>query len=667
MKKLLFMLLAFLPLSIWADPVKIGDLYYELDEASCTATVTSHPNEGGYSGDIVIPSTVEYGGITYNVTQIGYYAFSHCSGLLSVTIPNSVTCIEMEAFLGCSNLTTIEIPASVTSIGENAFAGCSSLISMSVNSGNIIYDSRDNCNAIIETESNTLISGCQNTIIPTSVTSIGKGAFRGISSLTSIVIPTSVTTIGDEAFTECTGLTSINIPNSVTSIGGEVFNGCSNLSSVNIPNSVTNIGSGAFRYCANLTTIDIPNSVTNLEEYLFDGCSSLTSFIIPSSVATIGGGVFWNCNGLTSIYIPSNVISIGEGFYGDYSLTFIIVDDNNQYYDSRDNCNAIIEKTSNTLIVGCKNTVIPNSVTKIGNGAFHGNTQLTSIDIPNSIEEIGPYAFSGTNLSFIEIPDNVNNIGTLAFEGCSNLTTFVCKSDTPPSCDDNIFEGTDISQATLYVPATSIETYRATYPWSGFGKIRPINIDVTIGSTGYATYCSEYDLDFNTITDFKAYIVVGYNKKSGNVTVVSVKDAPAGTGLLLKGTSGTYQVPCGESGSIYSNMLVGVTEETIINTTDGVNTNFTLQNGSKGVGFYAVKDNHTMAAHRAYLQIPNSMLSSSANQVGLEFEEGVTSINETNMVEEGDAIWFSLDGRQLNSKPTKKGVYVTNGRKVVIK
>jgi len=135
----------------------------------------------------------------------------------------------------------------------------------------------------------------------------------------------------------------------------------------------------------------------------------------------------------------------------------------------------------------------------------------------------------------------------------------------------------------------------------------------------------------------------------------------------LKGTSGTYQVPCGESGSIYSNMLVGVTEETIINTTDGVNTNFTLQNGSKGVGFYAVKDNHTMAAHRAYLQIPNSMLSSSANLVGLEFEEGVTSINETNMVEEGDAIWFSLDGRQLNSKPTKKGVYVTNGRKVVIK
>ena len=231
-----------------------GDLYYNTTSDTTVEVAYQSKSSDNYQGltTATIPETVTYNDTTYSVTSIGKSAFMWCSSLTSVTIPNSVTSIEYEAFdlcssltsvtipnsvtsIGylafkdCSSLTSLTIPTSVTSIGDGAFMDCSSLTSIVVESGNTMYDSRENCNAIIETASNTLIAGCQSTTIPNSVTSIGDSAFRGCSSLTSLTIPDSVTSIGNYAFYGCSSLTSVTIPNAVTSIGEQAFKNCSSL------------------------------------------------------------------------------------------------------------------------------------------------------------------------------------------------------------------------------------------------------------------------------------------------------------------------------------------------------------------------------------------------------------------------------------------------------
>ena len=264
--------------------------------------------------------------IPNSVTNIGNWAFSGCSGLISVTIPNSVTSIGEYAFYGCSGLSSITISNSVTSIHNGAFIYCPDLTSITVDSKNTVYDSRDNCNAIIEKTTNALIAGCQNTVIPNSVTSIGNGAFCGSSGLTSLTIPNSVTSIGDNAFTSCSGLISVTIPNSVTSIGEYAFQDCSGLTSITIPSSVTSIGAWAFSICSGLTSITFPNSVTSIGEAVLYGCSGLISVAIPNSLTSIGAVAFCGCSSLTSIIIPNSVTNISKSAFSNcYNLTTVVV------------------------------------------------------------------------------------------------------------------------------------------------------------------------------------------------------------------------------------------------------------------------------------------------------------------------------------------------------
>ena len=545
-----------------ADAVEINGIYYNLVTKSKEAEVTKNPNY--YSGEVVIPESVEYGGVTYSVTSIGVETFFGCRSLTSITIPNSVTSIGSSAFESCSGLTSVTIPNSVTSISAYAFFYCSGLTSVT---------------------------------IPNSVTSIGSSAFYGCSGLTSVSIGNSIKNIWSIAFSGCSELTDVycyaeNVPNtrtdafndsyieyatlhvpaasindyktaepwtnfkeivaiggsqeisdqeingiyynfvskvkeaevtsnpnkysgevvipesveyggvtySVTSIGESAFNNCSNLTSVTIPSSVTSIGGSAFAFCSGLTSINIPNSVTSIGSQTFAFCSGMTSVTIPNSVSSIEYATFQGCSSLTSVTIPNSVTSIGCMAFEDCSDLTSITIPNSVI----DMCGYTFKNCSSLTSV-----TIPNSMTEIGGSTFEGCSSLITVTIPNGVKHIRYSAFEGCrSLTSVTIPNSVVSIGRMAFSGCSELTDIYCNAENVPYTDTDVFKDSYIEYVTLHVPSTSINDYKTTEPWKNFKEIVAIG-DVHINQCATPTIAYENgEITFSCETEGVEFVSV---------------------------------------------------------------------------------------------------------------------------------------------------------------
>ena len=463
---------------------------YGLTSITIPEGVTSIGNSAFSSCWVLTSITIPEG-----VTSIGNSAFHNCRGLTSITIPEGVTSIGDEAFGGCSGLTSITIPSSVSSIGGGAFDGCSGLTSIAIPEGvtSIGNSAFYRC------------SGLTSITIPSSVTSIGDCVFYNCSGLIKMTVrmktPPSIgsSTFYDfnlanatlyvpvgsksayeaaaywQGFGEIVGfipfaddnVKTLCLANWDTNGDGELSDdeaaAVTDLGNVFKQNfkitsfdelryftGLTSIGNSTFYNCRGLTSITIPEGVTSISDEAFEDCSGLTSISIPEGVTSIGEKAFAYCSSLTSITISKGVTNIGNCAFQDCpGLTSIVVDADNTAYTSANGSNAIIEKATNKLIFGCNNTVIPWSVTSIGNCAFDGRPSLTSITIPSSVTSIGNWAFAD----------------------CSGLTEVLSMIKEPFAISTNCWSEVHTGDIPLYVPKGTKQLYEATEGWSVFKNI----------------------------------------------------------------------------------------------------------------------------------------------------------------------------------------------------
>ncbi len=419
--------------------------YTKTGETEVEVTFCNVSSSSVYEGEVVIPKTVTYNDITYNVTGIGAQAFYQCKKLTSVTIPASVTSLGEKAFYHCTGLTSVTMYCDPNNIGMYLFDGCSSLTTMTFHCkaiysmmvggayalqeaiigdevttiGDNVFKSFTNLKKVTMGSGVTNIGksaffGCSSLndlTIGSNVTSMDKEAFRGCKSLTTIDIPASLTIIGDDVFNECTGLTTLTIPDNVTDIGERSFSGCSGLTSVTFGKGLTTIGTYAFYECSLLTTIDIPDNVTTLGYYAFQGCSSITAVNIGSGVTNFGVDVFAKCVNITSLTFHCQ--NVGAWFMNNSGIQEIVIGDEVESIGQR----AFFQ------CAGLKSLTLGNQLTTIDNEAFSGCTNLTAIEIPNSVKSIGFHAFYGcTGLTTLEIPNTLTSINTSAFQMCKNIT-----------------------------------------------------------------------------------------------------------------------------------------------------------------------------------------------------------------------------------------------------
>ena len=430
-------------LSVNAYDFESNGIYYNvISGADKTVEVTSGDNK--YAGEIVIPEKVTYGNSTLSVISIGDNAFSNCSDLSSVSIPEGVTMIGNSAF-SYSGLSLIALPSSMTSIGNSAFYNCDNLVSITV---------------------------------PDAVTTIGSSTFYDCDNLTTIILDDGLTSIGNSAFYECSNLVTIELPANVTKIGSSAFEGCSSLTSITVPGGVKYISSYTFRYCNALESVVLGDGVESIGLLAFGECYSLSSITIPASLKTINWNAFRTSGGVAvhitdlekwlNITMGNPPSASADAKPGGYPLNgggslFL----NGELVTTLTIPNSV-KSVKSYAFDGCSSItslIIPDNVTSIGSGAFRNCENLTSIRYGNGLEYIGCYGAS--NLTSLYIGTGATTVGD--FSSCTKLEYIHCMAPVPPTYA--LFPGIVSLLATLEVPSSSIEAYKTAEGWKEFANI----------------------------------------------------------------------------------------------------------------------------------------------------------------------------------------------------
>lgn len=415
-----------------------GNLIYAI-RSGYKVTVMGHVNGQNAYGVLTIPESVSHEGHNYSVTAIGEDAFMGSPHLIGdLVIPNSVIEIGQGAFEFCTGFNgSLVLGNSVERIGDAAFDECVNLVG-----GLVIPNS-------VTTIGNSAFAFCSNLtgdlIIPSSITEIGECAFSNCEGFDGILsIGNAVEIIGSGAFSNCRNLTgNLVIPNTVTEIGDAAFSECEGLTGdLVIPDAVIELGSNAFENCRGFNSLTISNSVETIKDEAFYGCLGFVGdLVIPNSVVEIWPLAFANCSGFSSLTVGSSLLSIFDEAFKNNNFERIVVDEDNPLYDSRDDCNAIVDSYTNTIVFGCKGTVIPESVTAIGDAAFYG------VEFPG----------------LFVLPESIQSIGYLAFIGCVGLDIVFSNNPNPPTINNSFHHG----MPQLEVSCGAKEAYEAS-DWANY-------------------------------------------------------------------------------------------------------------------------------------------------------------------------------------------------------
>lgn len=517
--------------------IELGGIHYMISSDFQKASVIDpNPDDqiNDYHGDIFIPERIGYDGVEYIVSSIdskafagsaitslimpntiesiGGYAFKGATYLENITMSENLKMIMSCAFVDCSSLTSIKIPKTTEMFGMEVFSNCSSLVSIVVDPENPSFDSREDCNCIIDTKTNSIMYGCSSSTIPADITSINDKAFKGCG-ITSIQIPDAIDYVGSSAFQGCASLESVVLSKKMTRLYPDVFSSCSSLKEIVIPAGITHIDRSALRYCPSMAKMTVeegnknfdsrnnsnciietstdkivagckstvfPAGIQSIGDFAFSG-SGITSVVIPEGVVSIGEESFAGCKELESIEIMKDVKAIGRfAFYACPKLNSIKVSPDNLFYDSHDDSNCLICIGTNTVVTGCSTSVIPADVEIIENRAF-SYSGITHIDIPNSIFMICEHAFSNcplTSVTFLhqtgscQLEDN-------AFFNCPSLETINSYAkDGLVAFRSNVFEVEDddvrrivYEMCALNVPAGAASAYADTAGWDLFYNV----------------------------------------------------------------------------------------------------------------------------------------------------------------------------------------------------